>query len=260
MTETATTPAPVPAPNPANISALVARVVEILGINLKQIEAIAHLPPGGLKIQTALTFAALASALDGTNRFVVEATGTAAGMTTEQIPRQAFRVSCTYQILYEVSSAAAFPPLDALQHFAQLNGMVNAYPYLREHLQNTVQRMGFDPVVIPVFRAPRAPDPKPAQTVRTPHALQAPRRTPAASAARAELLALLSSGIRPSPDQMHEFLERNAFTEAEMDAILAAHEAGPEGWKKLLDRNPVTVEEPKKPGPKATKQPKEAAM
>lgn len=47
------------------------------------------------------------------------------------------------------------PPEDrkrAFDAFVSLNGLYNAWPYLRELVQSTAGRMGLPPVVLPVFR------------------------------------------------------------------------------------------------------------
>jgi hypothetical protein len=68
-------------------------------------------------------------------------------------------VICTYTLDYTLDSP---PPDDSrdqlLAAFAKVNGVYNAWPYLREIVQNTVSRMGLPPPVIPVFRPFRPSD------------------------------------------------------------------------------------------------------
>lgn len=61
------------------------------------------------------------------------------------------RIAATYLLVYshpEISTLAAA----ALDSFAKLNGIYNAWPYWREFIQTASGRAGLDPIVIPVFR------------------------------------------------------------------------------------------------------------
>jgi|SRR5580693_267073 hypothetical protein len=44
-----------------------------------------------------------------------------------------------------------------LASFAKFNGVYNAWPYFREYVQTTTQRMNLPPVIMPVFRIPQPP-------------------------------------------------------------------------------------------------------
>lgn len=65
-------------------------------------------------------------------------------------------VTCAYLLEYHLDSP---PPADArddlLSAFAKVNGVYNAWPYLREVVQNTCARMNLPPMVLPVFRVIR---------------------------------------------------------------------------------------------------------
>ena len=65
-------------------------------------------------------------------------------------PRVLF-LKASYQIVYDLEDAATYPE-DALEHFAELNGPYNAWPYWRELVQTVTGRVGVDSTVIPVFR------------------------------------------------------------------------------------------------------------
>ena len=60
-------------------------------------------------------------------------------------------IEATFVLTY---SAESFEDLsdENLQAFATTNGVYNAWPYWREYVQSTVTRMGFPPIVVPVFR------------------------------------------------------------------------------------------------------------
>jgi hypothetical protein len=56
-----------------------------------------------------------------------------------------------YMLIYSAEAAAQYPE-DARHHFAELNGMYNAWPYWRELVQTVTGRVGLAGVVVPVFR------------------------------------------------------------------------------------------------------------
>jgi hypothetical protein len=62
-------------------------------------------------------------------------------------------MTCSYLIEYGLDSA---PPSEnrneLLQAFAKVNGVYNAWPYLRESLQTTCARMSVPPPLLPIFR------------------------------------------------------------------------------------------------------------
>jgi preprotein translocase subunit SecB len=64
------------------------------------------------------------------------------------------RVDCEFTLRYALS-----PSLDATEehfkHFANLNAVVNAWPYYREAVQSCVARMGLPTLVLPLFRLPQ---------------------------------------------------------------------------------------------------------
>lgn len=58
-----------------------------------------------------------------------------------------------FLLVYALPGAAAHPA-DALEHFAELNGPYNAWPYWRELVQTVTGRVGLSAIVVPVFRPP----------------------------------------------------------------------------------------------------------
>ena len=61
-------------------------------------------------------------------------------------------LSATYALVYEHPDVTRLPA-DALEAFARLNGVYNAWPYWRELIQTASSRAGLGMIVIPVFRA-----------------------------------------------------------------------------------------------------------
>jgi hypothetical protein len=73
----------------------------------------------------------------------------AASATPSEI--QPLGVSATYVVVYGHPDVSALPA-EALEAFAQLNGVYNTWPYWRELVQTASGRAGLSAIVIPVFR------------------------------------------------------------------------------------------------------------
>lgn len=60
-------------------------------------------------------------------------------------------LSAIFLATYRLEGASAYPR-DALQHFAELNGTYNVWPYWRELVQSFAGRAGLPDIVVPVFK------------------------------------------------------------------------------------------------------------
>jgi hypothetical protein len=85
-------------------------------------------------------------------------------------------LAAEYLLVYAIPDAAA-QPADAMEHFAELNGPYNAWPYWRELVQTVTGRVGLSAIVVPVFRPPVRPLPeqaeaRPAPKSRKPRAVK----------------------------------------------------------------------------------------
>lgn len=60
-------------------------------------------------------------------------------------------VSAIYALDYTLSGGVSFDDV-TLEHFCVFNGTFNAWPYWREFVQSTTQRLGLTPFVMPVMR------------------------------------------------------------------------------------------------------------
>ena len=58
-----------------------------------------------------------------------------------------------YKVVYRLEGAATYPA-DTLEHFADLNGVFNVWPYWRELVQTVTGRVGLPSVMVPVFKPP----------------------------------------------------------------------------------------------------------
>ena len=72
--------------------------------------------------------------------------------------RELLRIDLTMALTYELSVA---PPPEAERDsffgaFASLNGTYNAWPYLRELVQDLAARLGVPGLLLPVYRVPRS--------------------------------------------------------------------------------------------------------
>lgn len=72
--------------------------------------------------------------------------------------RRVVDLSATFLATYRIEEAASFPE-DALQHFADLNGTYNVWPYWRELVHTFTGRAGLSGIVVPVFKPPVRPVP-----------------------------------------------------------------------------------------------------
>jgi len=81
----------------------------------------------------------------------------ATSSTAEPVERIA-EIVATLALRYSVpnDTLKGFSP-EAVQDFAEINGVYNAWPYWRELLQNTAARIGLQGVVAPVFRVIKEP-------------------------------------------------------------------------------------------------------
>ncbi|HVV48742.1 MAG TPA: hypothetical protein VHO06_03705 [Polyangia bacterium] len=79
----------------------------------------------------------------------------------DKIAKSNLELTCSYMLDYSLDSP---PPDDhreeLLDAFAKVNAVYNAWPYLRELVQNTFVRMSLPPPVVPVFRARPLPKEK----------------------------------------------------------------------------------------------------
>lgn len=67
-------------------------------------------------------------------------------------------LSATFLATYRIDGTASFPE-DAFQHFADLNGTYNVWPYWRELVHTFAGRAGLSGIVVPVFKPPVRPVP-----------------------------------------------------------------------------------------------------
>jgi hypothetical protein len=132
--------------------------VQLAGVRLSELTAAGNLPEDGVR-NALVEIAHSAKVKDRTSdRFMVTATITVR-MTRQGRGKRAIRhgptttlsLQAAFDLLYELPKAKDFSAA-ALSHFANVNGVYNAWPYWRELVQSITVRMGLPPVVLPVFR------------------------------------------------------------------------------------------------------------
>jgi hypothetical protein len=67
------------------------------------------------------------------------------------IEGQASRIGATYLAVYKVTTEKIFEDAN-VQAFAQMNGLLHIWPYWREFVQSSAQRLGLPPITLPVVR------------------------------------------------------------------------------------------------------------
>lgn len=78
--------------------------------------------------------------------------------SVEPVESRVVDLSATFLATYRIDGTASFPE-DALQHFADLNGTYNVWPYWRELVHTFTGRAGLSGIVVPVFKPPVRPVP-----------------------------------------------------------------------------------------------------
>lgn len=65
-----------------------------------------------------------------------------------------FRLDCNWEVIFGVPDDFTPTNLDALADFTVANGQLNAFPYVRQYVQELTGRAGWPPLVLPTFRVP----------------------------------------------------------------------------------------------------------
>jgi preprotein translocase subunit SecB len=64
---------------------------------------------------------------------------------------QAVESTITYLLVYEIGGGVESPNADDLAEFAQANGALNSWPFVREVLYGLTSRMGYPPYTLPLM-------------------------------------------------------------------------------------------------------------
>jgi preprotein translocase subunit SecB len=99
-----------------------------LSVKAKQVEG----PPGHLFIEVAFR-------LSGTRK------------QDESSGRMAVSVECTFEVIYQLKPDFT-PTPEQVKAFKDGNAIFNCWPYGRQYVQDTIQRLGFPPLILPLLR------------------------------------------------------------------------------------------------------------
>jgi hypothetical protein len=65
-----------------------------------------------------------------------------------------FQLECDWDVAFELPEGFSPSDVDALADFTVANGQLNAFPYVRQYVQDVTSRAGWPPLVLPTFRIP----------------------------------------------------------------------------------------------------------
>lgn len=135
---------------------LIARQVELDSVSLRGAQVVSHVdplsPPDELRLSQAYRARFELPKAHADSLYVYVdlhfEVGDASGEPDGPIQ---VLLDATYLLVYRLKGNEERPD-DALQHFAELNGTYNVWPYWRELVQTVAGRIGLASIVVPVFR------------------------------------------------------------------------------------------------------------
>jgi hypothetical protein len=135
---------------------LISRQVELHSVSLYKAELVSHVDPldPPEEIQLKQSYRARYELQKRHSKYLfvyVDLNFAASERTEEEASIDRLVLDATYLLVYTLK-AEAEKPEDALQHFAELNGTYNVWPYWRELVQTVTGRVGLAAIVVPVFR------------------------------------------------------------------------------------------------------------
>jgi hypothetical protein len=135
---------------------LIARQVELHSVSLHKADLVSHVdplnPPEELQLRQGYRARYELPKRHPEHLFVyVDLNFAASEQAKDEAHPDRVVLDATYLLAYTLKSDAE-KPADALQHFAELNGTYNVWPYWRELVQTVTGRVGLAAIVVPVFR------------------------------------------------------------------------------------------------------------
>ncbi|MCL4822087.1 MAG: hypothetical protein KJ067_23410 [Vicinamibacteria bacterium] len=123
--------------------------VKLEGVRLVETHAVAHVRRAGGAGDVTISIDRAAAVPDPpeAGRFYVRASVAA---RVEAKAAVLVSIAATFELEYECPEVVT-PTTEDLAAFAQTNGVFNAWPYWREYLQATLQRMQLPPIVLPLM-------------------------------------------------------------------------------------------------------------
>jgi preprotein translocase subunit SecB len=137
----------------------VARHIELKGVRITEMSAKCNPKILG-SLHPSVDLQCAVASRDG-NVLEVACNYTFAVHSGEALAAQA---AISYLLLYELSGTGPFADDDVLQ-FAQANGVLHSWPFVRELLYGLTSRMGYPPFTLPVMHFQPKPEAKAPSTV-----------------------------------------------------------------------------------------------
>jgi len=146
-------------PSPLPIPHRIVRAAQIDSIRLKRLVAESRIRSASEMTNPDLTVGYSASASDRETAgfWVVVRAEAVVKDKNLTAPESAIRIAAAVEVKYTLPKDMEPPTDEELQSFADSNGVLNAWPYLREAIQDSSSRMGFPPILLPLYRINRPP-------------------------------------------------------------------------------------------------------
>jgi len=141
--------------SPLSLAAAVSSKVQIEAVLLSESQVRrapkADLTEDGLKTQCDIVSVSYGKKVDENRIFILPTFRIKISKDLGGDSEDLLNVEATFVLIYSLNSFEGLDD-DKIEAFGATNGVYNAWPYWREYVQNTVVRMGFGAITVPVFR------------------------------------------------------------------------------------------------------------
>jgi preprotein translocase subunit SecB len=127
---------------------------QIIDLRLARAKASADRPGAELRTPIAASLDVKAKQIEGpSEQLFIEVsfrlTGTKKSDGAQE--KTAVSVECTFEVTYQLKVDFT-PTPEQIRAFKDGNAIFNCWPYGRQHIQDTIQRLGFPPLILPFLR------------------------------------------------------------------------------------------------------------
>jgi len=127
---------------------------QISNVRLARAKVTTDRPEVAVKDLVSVSMAVKAKQVEGpAGQFLVEVSFRLAGSRKgdQSKSRTAFCVECTFEVAYQLRPEFT-PTAEQAKAFKDGNAIFNCWPYCRQYVQETIQRIGYPPLVLPFLR------------------------------------------------------------------------------------------------------------
>ena len=127
---------------------------QISNVRLARAKVTTDRPEVAVKDLVSVSMAVKAKQVEGpAGQFLVEVSFRLAGSRKgdQSKRRTAFCVECTFEVAYQLRPEFT-PTAEQAKAFKDGNAIFNCWPYCRQYVQETIQRIGYPPLVLPFLR------------------------------------------------------------------------------------------------------------